>query len=325
MAASPRVSVVVPVHNRRDLLAVVLDALDEQTYDDFEVIVVDDGSSDGAGDLAAMTLVHGRPVRVIRQEQQGAVAARITGVAASEAEILAFTDSDCRPLSDWLSAGIAAIDRGADVVHGVIHPERPVLPLERSVWQENDGLYATANVFYRRSAFDAVGGFDAGAASRWGFRITPRARGLGFGEDTLLGWKVARRGVSIYEESAEVLHHVFHADFREWLSRSWQMGAFPWLLREVPEIKGTFLRRGILFGPRTRVPAYATIGALTTRRPRLVAVAAGWWAWTRFREVRHAPLPWRRRLMLVPMEMATDVVACVSLTAGSVQARTPAL
>ena len=70
---APRVSVITPVRNRRDLLAALLHALDEQIYDDFEVTVVDDGSTDGADELAERSLVHGRPIRVLRSNGGGAV------------------------------------------------------------------------------------------------------------------------------------------------------------------------------------------------------------------------------------------------------------
>jgi hypothetical protein len=217
------------------------------------------------------------------------------------------------------------VDGGADVVDGKTIPERHVLPLERSVWQEHDGLYATCNVFYRRKALIAAGGFDQDAGRRLGFRFTPWARGLGFGEDTMLGWRVARSGRAHYAAEAVVLHHVFPGAFREWLTRSWMMAAFPNLLREVPEIKPNFICYGVQFGSRTRIPVYATILALATGRRRWAAVAALWWAGQRFRHLRHEPLPWSRRLAVLPQEMAIDVVQSVALSVGSIKARTLAL
>src|SRR6184192_3840487 len=61
--ATLRVSVVVPVRNRRRLLRRLLDALAAQTFDDFEVIVVDDGSTDGSVQEAEIDRASGRPVR----------------------------------------------------------------------------------------------------------------------------------------------------------------------------------------------------------------------------------------------------------------------
>src|SRR5487761_1219850 len=97
-----RISVVVPVRNRRDLIEALLDALDKQTRRDFEVIVVDDGSTDGADNVAASRVVAGRPVRLLRANGAGAVTARPIGAREARGAILAFTDSDCVPCPDWL-------------------------------------------------------------------------------------------------------------------------------------------------------------------------------------------------------------------------------
>src|SRR5690606_2178999 len=162
---APRVSVVVPVRDRRAMLAELLHALAAQTYADAEVIVVDDGSTDGSAEEAER-----RGVRVVRGDGQGAVAARQAGVKAARGEILAFTDSDCVPEPGWLEAGVRAVDAGADVVQGHTRPARRRALLERSLWVDDDGLYETANVFYRRTAFDAAGGFDGSLGDRYGFR-----------------------------------------------------------------------------------------------------------------------------------------------------------
>ena len=318
-----RASVIIPVRDRRDLLSRTLDALDAQTYRDFEVVVVDDGSSDGAGEMAAARIVAGRPVRVLPNSGRGAVAARTAAVDATTTAVLAFTDSDCEPDPDWLRSGIAAIDAGADLVHGRTIPERRIWPLERSVGQEDDGLFATCNALYRRNAFEAAGGFDLRAAGRLGFRHEASVRDMGFGEDTLLGWRTVRRGGTVlYEPRALVRHHVFPADYRDQLSRAWSLGAFPALVREVPELQRTLVHHRVLFGPRDRRPVYATALALLSRRPLAVIAAGAWWAYTRGKEVRPAPtIPRHRKPVVLAQEMTIDVVAAASLVAGSIRAR----
>ena len=267
---TPAVSVVVPVRNRRRLLEELLDALAVQTYEDFEVIVVDDGSEDGAGEMAAGRHIAGRPVRVVPGHGAGAVAARGVGVAASSGAVLAFTDSDCRPHPTWLEVGMACIADGADVVNGQTRPTRPLGPLERSIWSGDEGLYPTCNMFYRRTTFDDLGGFDGAAGTRWGFRVEERARGLGFGEDTLLGWRAHRSGAQVrYVPEARVDHHVFPPDMVESMSRSWMMAAFPALVREVPELRPTLVHRGVLWGPRSPRPR------LRDRGVAVVAKAVG--------------------------------------------------
>ncbi|HEX6312675.1 MAG TPA: glycosyltransferase [Acidimicrobiia bacterium] len=319
---NPRVSVVVPVRDRRDLLVELLRALEAQSYRDFEVVVVDDGSSDGSDKEAEQAVIAGRPVRVLRLHELGAVAAREEGVAAAAADVLAFTDSDCAPEPEWLSAGMAAIEAGADMVHGRTVPARPMRPLERSVGAGDEGLFPMCNVFYRRAAFDAVGGFDQAAARRLGFRMNARARGLGFGEDTLLGWRVSRSGGDVrYAPDAVVRHHVFPPDFRDWVSRCWMAAAFPALLADVPELRPRLVRRGVMFGERSRVPLYTAAIALAARRPRIAAAAGAWWALARWQELRSTPAPVTERLAALPQELGLDVVTGAALAVGSARAR----
>ena len=318
-----RVSVVVPVRNRRDLLALLLDGLDRQSFSDFEVVVVDDGSTDGAAEMAAGRRIRGRPVRVLRSTG-GAVAARTAGVRAALGEILAFTDSDCVPDPEWLEAGVRALDDGADLVNGWTVPARRPGPLERSMGSGTEGLYPTANMFFRRAAYEAVGGFDQSADRRLGFRHDRLARGTGFGEDTILAWRMIRRGYRAdFERRALVRHHVFEPDVEESLRRAWQMGAFPALVREVPELRETIVRRRVLFGVRSRLPAYATAAALLLRRPSLSTLALVWWATVRWRDMHGAP--WPRRLAYLPVEMAVDSVSGAAMLLGSIRAGTIAL
>ncbi len=323
--ASPRVSVVVPVRDRRDLLAELLDALDAQTYRDFSVIVVDDGSTDGSHEAAQGRTVAGRRVRLIRRAGGGAVAARHAGVRAADGLVLAFTDSDCRPAPDWLAAAMTAIEAGADVVHGRTQPARALRPLERSVDAGGEGLFATCNVVYRRSVFEAAGGFDDGAGGRLGYRPDARARDLGFGEDTLLGWSAVRAGADVrYVPEAIVHHHVSRPGFTESASRHWMAGAFPELLRAVPELRRTMIRHRVFLG-RNRVPTYATLAALLARRPRAAVVTVAWWAVVRYRESSGGHATAAERLAAMPLEMALDVVTAAALVSGSVRSRTVVL
>lgn len=317
------VSVVIPVKDRRDLLRRALDALDRQTFRDFEVVVVDDGSTDGADVEAVRTPVAGRAVRLLRNEGRGAVDGRLTGVRASSAPVLAFTDSDCEPDPAWLATAMELLDAGAALAYGRTMPARAVGPLERSVNEADGGLFPTCNLAVRRSVYESVGGFDGAAGGRWGFRPSGRAQGLGFGEDTLFGWAVARSHPVAYDERMLVRHHVFPSDFREWLGRSWQVAAFPAIVREVPELRRTMVRHGVLFTHRSRVPLYVAALSVASRQPALVALAMAWWAAHRFlRTLRHAPVPVPQRFAALPAELVLDVVHAAALLTGSVKART---
>lgn len=322
----PRVSVVVPVRNRRDLLRALLDALAAQTFADHEVVVVDDGSTDGAPDEARADASAGRPIKLVSAGGAGAVAARRLGVSVARGEILAFTDSDCRPEPEWLATGVAAIDAGADAVQGRTVPERNHFVLERTVsLPREDGIYPTCNMFYRREAYDAAGGFDPAAADRLGFRQGSSLRGLGFGEDTLLGWRVRRNGRMVFVSDAVVRHAVFRPDVRDAVRRAWATGGFPALVREVPELRDILLTDRVWLGSRRRAPLYAGAVAAVAGRRRVAAVGLAAWAAAGTVGLVRQERSRRRFVKVLPVQLALDAITAGALVAGSIRARSPVL
>jgi glycosyltransferase involved in cell wall biosynthesis len=88
--SNPLVSVVTPVYNGEAFLRETLESIFAQDYEPFEVIVVDDGSTDGSAAIARSYPA----ARYIRQHNQGPAAARNAGIAAARGEFLAFVDAD---------------------------------------------------------------------------------------------------------------------------------------------------------------------------------------------------------------------------------------
>jgi hypothetical protein len=322
----PAVSVIVPVHNRHALLRRLLDALAVQTCSDFEVIVVDDGSSDGATEEATPERNPSLSIRCIANEGAGAFAGRNTGVAVALADVLAFTDSDCVPSPGWLAAGLGAVDAGADVVNGITRPRRPPGLLERTVQSGEEGLYPTCNMFFRRAAFEKAGGFDPDAWRRLGFGERSRSRGPGVGDDTLLAWEVRRRGRAMFEPAAVVEHEVFPPDLADSIRHTTWLRAFPSLVREVPELRTTSLLRQRLFlGDISRAPIYVLALAVLGRRPRLAGGAVLAWVALQAPAVRRAPGPFSSKLSALPGRFLLDAVGAAALVVGSVRARTVVL
>ncbi len=320
------VSVIVPTRNRVDLLSLLLDAMSQQTYHDFELVLIDDGSTQ---DVQATVAKHalGIEVRYIRTEGVGAVEARCRGIAQAQGRILAFTDSDCEPEPRWLEEGVAVIDSGADAVQGVTLPARGVGLLERTIsYSGGEGLFATCNMFYTRTAYDSAGGFDKGADTRWRFRADEHAQGLGFGEDSLLGWRVARTGVVKVAEKAIVRHAVSKPPLKEQFSRAWQVGAFPALIREIPELRDTLLKRRLFLQSRDRLPLYAAGAAFLVRRRRPAWFFLGAWAALLTDGItRRSSEPAAERIAALPIEAAIEVTKAVALVVGSLRSRTPVL
>ncbi|HEY65973.1 MAG TPA: glycosyltransferase [Caldilineae bacterium] len=169
-----RISVIIPTYNRKDLLRRCLAAATSQDYPNYEVIVVDDGSTDGTEEMVRREFPQ---VRYLRQEtNRGPAAARNRGIREATGEIIAFTDDDCVPPPNWLSRHLQHYtdpDIGAvggpqvppspnlyDKLEIAHYPEEYAGPIQRierlTGWE---GL-AASNMSVRQEVFERVGKFD---------------------------------------------------------------------------------------------------------------------------------------------------------------------
>jgi hypothetical protein len=177
-------------------------------------------------------------------------------------------------------------------------------------------------MFYRRSTYERFGGFDDTARHRLKFRVNERARGTGFGEDSIFAWNLIRAGVAhAHAPEAIVEHQVFPPDPIEWFSRALQMAAFPALVKEVPELRRTLLRNGFYLRTRNRVPVYVTLLLTLLGGRRLAMAGVAWWVLATALLLRRIPGRWPRNLPWLPAEMALDAVVSGSLLVGSARAR----
>ncbi|MFD4859670.1 bifunctional glycosyltransferase/CDP-glycerol:glycerophosphate glycerophosphotransferase [Streptomyces atratus] len=117
----PRLSVVVPVHNVEDYLEDCLRSVAEQSVSDIEVVLVDDGSTDGSAALARAFAARDRRFHYVRQPNAGLSAARNTGVRHTTADVpyLAFVDSDDIVVHDAYEQMLASLEStGSDLATG---------------------------------------------------------------------------------------------------------------------------------------------------------------------------------------------------------------
>jgi len=88
------ISIIVPVHNSQDYLDTCLRSICNQTYNNIEIIIIDDGSSDNSGILCDTYASDDSRIRVIHKKNTGLVAARKTGIENARGEYITFVDSD---------------------------------------------------------------------------------------------------------------------------------------------------------------------------------------------------------------------------------------
>jgi glycosyltransferase involved in cell wall biosynthesis len=190
---SPAVSIVLPAYNRAGSIGAAIASVLRQTWTDFELIVVDDGSEDGTLDAAAR--IRDPRLRLIAgQNNLGAAAARNRGAAEARADWIAFQDSDDEWLPEKLEKQMARLagTRDAAAYCGLLTlgwlddapgdrlavryvPGPAATPAEGDILAPLlvDNMIGTPTLVVRRDRFEALGGFDCGSAAfeDWDFAI----------------------------------------------------------------------------------------------------------------------------------------------------------
>jgi glycosyltransferase involved in cell wall biosynthesis len=169
-ASEPRVSVVIPTFQRRELVLEAIESVEAQSYRDFELIVVDDGSTDGT---RAALEAHPGAIRYRWQPHRGVAAARNLGVELSRARIIAFLDSDNLWLPDHLAVVTELLERFPPAVlattsmgyrlSGKATTDRArLVEVERPALGGSLGGGYMSGLAVRRSALQRAGAFDTG-------------------------------------------------------------------------------------------------------------------------------------------------------------------
>ncbi|PKL75222.1 MAG: family 2 glycosyl transferase, partial [Candidatus Melainabacteria bacterium HGW-Melainabacteria-1] len=180
------VSVIVPHYNRHDLLLRCLNALRQQHFGDFEIVLVDDGSTDPTlSELQPLFSVWPRLRRLVFSDNRGRAAARNAGLALARGELVIFLDADMDVGPDfvaehwrfYVAQGAGWIGQGR-----IIGTQDPAIRPMPSLWTDAScARFATGNVSVAREILLRLGGFDE-AFSGYGF------------EDLELGYRLMQAG-----------------------------------------------------------------------------------------------------------------------------------
>ncbi len=206
--SGPRISVIIPVHNGQETIAKCLDSILSLDHSSFEVIIVDDGSTDGTAEICRSY----NKVRLIGVDRGGPSRARNVGIVAAHGELVAFTDGDCVVESNWLTeletgfgrpeiAGVGGDQKSPDDETWMGRRIQEFLKcigfmteyIKTGTTVRETEHNPSCNVMYRKSVLEEVGGFD---------------EALFPSEDVDMDLRIRRRGcLLLYNPEAVVGHY----------------------------------------------------------------------------------------------------------------------
>jgi glycosyltransferase involved in cell wall biosynthesis len=249
----PTFSVVICTYNRAAVLPRAIDAVLAQTFGDFELVVVDDGSTDATADVVAS--VPDPRVRYVHQANTGLGGARNVGVDNSSGDYVVFLDDDDVALPGWLQSlharlvgeDCAVVCCGEVVIDDSDRALRTNLPGPLGpVFADCSGLFVAGTFAVRRDAYDAVGGFVVGLEdlqqTEFALRLSHLCRSRGWGvcivTEPLLQRHVHAPGGKRFtaENLVKGTEYVL-AHHRDKLARS------PWILAQYCAIAGVAAAR----------------------------------------------------------------------------------
>lgn len=155
----PEVTVIIPCYNAAAHLSAAVDSIRAQACPVKEILIVDDGSTDGTAELAA-TL--GPGIRVLKQANSGPAAARNAGVRAAATDLITFLDADDFWEQGWLAEALTTFERHPEtrMVLGHMHPFHDTEDGLRVHHKGPFFLFVFGCGIYRRQVFDEVGLID---------------------------------------------------------------------------------------------------------------------------------------------------------------------
>ncbi|CAG0937641.1 Putative mycofactocin biosynthesis glycosyltransferase MftF [Thermoflexales bacterium] len=231
-----RYSVIVPAYQAAALLPRCLNALQQQTIDrtQYEIIVVDDGSTDNTAEVAEQTLRDFPAARVIRAKHGGPAKARNLGACEAQGDLLLFTDADCEPVPAWIEQFARAFaDPAISGAKGAYRTRQRSL-IARFVQQEYQERY---DYTQRRSTIDFIDTYSAG------YRRKVFVENRGFDalfptasvEDQEFSFRLAARGHRLIFVPEALVYHQHNTTLTRYFRRKFSIGYWKmYLLKRHP-------------------------------------------------------------------------------------------
>ncbi len=222
----PRFSVIVPVYNRISEVHDLLESLSEQTLKCFEVIIVEDGSTEPCREIAKSHAITGLPVKYFYKENEGRSIARNYGIERSSGEWLIFFDSDCVIPPDYFAILSRELDAnpelqcfgGPDAAHESFSTTQKAINYSMTSFLTTGGIRGgkvslekftprTFNMGFSREVYERVGGF----------------REM-FSEDIDMSTRIRQAGFSIGLVRPAFVYHKRRVDMRKFMRQVYVFG-----------------------------------------------------------------------------------------------------
>lgn len=260
------ITVVIPTRDRRDRLAECLESLGNQSLPakSYEIIVVDDGSTDGTGDLLEEISKNSPNIRHLSQQSGGPSKARNLGIENAGAPIILFTGDDCVADRHLLREHLRLHKKGNAVAvlgHIEWHPNLEVTPFMRYITIDTQFSYPrikeaaenvpfhffyTSNISVSKRSIEIAGAFDE------------EFHAAAF-EDIELGYRLWRSGVRIVYNPRAVTYHHHPVDLEDYIRRQIKSGrAAAILYRKHPELADS-LQLPRVTSPEVRMRFYQAV------------------------------------------------------------------
>ncbi len=209
----PKIIIVAPMFNARESAKKCLVSLVRQKYENYEIILVDDCSTDGTYELVKRSVDQSKRIRIKRTtENLGAAAARNLGIKEAKAEYIAFTDCDCEVDAHWLDRLIEClITNGGEVAGGEVKSPREInffarslgtlhKPAPKLISKNEAEDIPTCNAIFKKSLLARMNYFDE----------TFKSSG---GEDTDLCARIKLEKIPIYYTPKAIVWHYHKGGF----------------------------------------------------------------------------------------------------------------
>lgn len=225
-------SVIIPAYNRKDALKKCILSLINQDcpQERYEIIVVDDGSSDGTATMMAALVQQYPSIRYIQRSHQCPAATRNAGIKESIGTIIAFTDNDCIPASDWIRNIIEAhhLHKNVLAIGGLTSVNSHNIKAEVSQFLSDGAIsvnindkreyifFPTCNVSFKREHLKET--FS---------ELFP----LPAGEDLEFFWRIFKKGNKFFFDEKLKVFHNCHPNFKSFLKQAYMYGRGNYLVQ----------------------------------------------------------------------------------------------